>query len=186
MRILAADLLLAAVIYLIRGDVMKTLEKIDGIVAGALKVFVTALCVGIAIILFIRVIIRFTPLMIPLSWTDEVVEWMMAWMIFTTAALIMRSGEHFRVDLLQLKLEGKLIGHILNVGISLLGIVFFAVLLYYSWDLLAKATQFSPILKVSTRLPYASIPVNCVLILCYLFRDVVKEISRIGRRKKEK
>ena len=100
MRILAAHILLAAVIYLIRGDEMKILEKIDGIVAGVLKVFVTALCVGIAIILFVRVIIRFTPLMIPLSWTDEVVEWMMAWMIFTTATLIMRSGEHFRVDLL--------------------------------------------------------------------------------------
>lgn len=184
MRILAAYILLAAVIYLIRGDEMKILGKIDGIVAGALKVFVTALCVGIAVILFIRVIIRFTPLMIPLSWTDEVVEWMMAWMIFTTATLIMRSGEHFRVDLLQTKLEGKLAGHLLNVAISLLGIVFFAVLLYYSADLMIKATQFSPILKVSTRLPYSSIPVNCALILCYLFRDVVKEIFQIAVRSK--
>lgn len=158
---------------------MKILSKIDEMTAAVMRVFVIAMCIAIAVILFVRVIIRFTPIQISLSWTDEVVEWMMAWMIFTTSSLIMRSGEHFRVDLLQTKLKGRKISHILEAGISVLGIIFFAVLFYYSLDLVIKATQFSPILKVSTRLPYSSIPVNCVFILCYLARDMVKELKRM-------
>lgn len=161
---------------------MEFLKKLDAAVAAVLKTFVTALCIGIALILFIRVIIRFTPLTIALSWTDEVVEWMMAWMIFTASTLIMRDGAHFRVDLLETKIRGTAAEHILGIAISLLGIIFFAALLHYSIDLVAQATQFSPILKVSNRLPYSSIPVNCVLMIIYLVRDLVTQIAKLFRK----
>lgn len=154
---------------------MEALKKIDEGFAGILRIFVTALCVGIALILFIRVIIRFTPLTVALSWTDEVVEWMMAWMIFTGSTLIMRDNGHFRVDLLESKLKKSAAVHIINLLISLLGVVFFALLFYYSVALVKQATQFSPILKVSVRLPYSSIPVNCALMLIYQVRDIIKE-----------
>lgn len=155
---------------------MAFIKKADEVLASVLKLFVIGLCIGIALILFVRVIIRFTPLLIPLSWTDEVVEWMMAWMIFTAASLIMRDHGHFRVDLLEIKLAGTKAVYVLNLFVTVLGLLFFAALLYYSVDLVAQATQFSPILKVSNRLPYSSIPVNCVLILCYLLRDFCGDI----------
>jgi TRAP-type C4-dicarboxylate transport system permease small subunit len=162
---------------------MKAMKRADEILAKVLKWFVILLCIGIALILFVRVIVRFTPLLIPLSWSDEVVEWMMAWMIFTTATLIFRDSDHFRVDLLQTKFRRKAWVNVLNLAISIMGIAFFAALLYYSTRLVITATQFSPILKVSTRLPYASIPVNCVLILMYLVRDIVSEIKSLIERR---
>ena len=58
------------------------LHKLDTIVASVLKFIVMGCCIAIALILFARVIMRFTPMTFELSWTDEVVEWMMAWMIF--------------------------------------------------------------------------------------------------------
>ena len=161
---------------------MKLLAQLDRWLARVLKVFVVALCSAIALILLVRVIVRFTPITLQLSWTDEVVEWMMAWMIFSTATLIMRNGDHFRVDLLQVKLEGKTAGHILNLAISLLGFLFFLSLLYYSIRLVISAAQISPILKVSTRLPYLSIPVNCFLILLYQIRDFVVEARKLKNR----
>lgn len=82
-------------------------KKIDKVIAPILQFIVMFCCIGIAIILFIRVIIRFTPLTIELSWTDEVVEWMMAWMIFTASTLIFRDHSHFQVDLLVKKLEAR-------------------------------------------------------------------------------
>ncbi len=157
---------------------MQALQKADAILAKVLRWFVIALCVGIALILFLRVLIRFTPLLIPMSWTDEVVEWMMAWMIFTAATLIMRDGGHFRVDLLQTKFAGKRWVAALDIFISLLGIVFIAALLVYSIRLVAGAT-FSPILKVSMGWPYASIPVNCALMLIYLLRDLIRDAVRL-------
>jgi len=155
---------------------LKALKKIDDILSKVLQWFVIGLFVGLGVVLFLRVIIRFTPLHISLSWTDEVVEWMMAWMIFTAATLIMRSSDHFRVDLLQTKYEGRTWVKVLNICISLLGLLFFISLLYYSIRLTAGATWFSPILKVSTRVPYLSIPVNCVLMLFYLLRDFIAGI----------
>lgn len=160
---------------------LKGLKKADEILTKILQWFVTGMFVGLGLVLFLRVLIRFTPLHISLSWTDEVVEWMMAWMIFTTATLIMRSGDHFRVDLLQTKYGGRTWVKILNLFITLLGLMFFASLLYYSIRLTVGAIWFSPILKVSIRVPYLSIPVNCVLILFYLLRDLVAGINALKK-----
>lgn len=156
---------------------IKALKKIDEVLELILRWFVIILFIGIGIILFARVIIRFAQIHIPMSWSDEVVEWMMAWMIFTGATLLARYGDHFRVDLLQTKYEGRTWVKVLNLFISLLGFLFFVSLLYYSIRLTASAIWFSPILKVSTRVPYLSIPVNCVLILFYLLRDLVVGIN---------
>ena len=106
---------------------MQFLKKLDEIVAAILKVVVVACLVLIAVILLFRVIIRFTPINISLSWTDEVVEWSMAYMIFLTSALIMREGSHFRVDLLQQKFKNTKFIYVLNFCISIFDAVFFAV-----------------------------------------------------------
>lgn len=157
---------------------MKYLKKADALFAGFLKIFTVSCCIGIALILISRVIIRFTPLMVNLSWTDEIVAWLMAWMIFIAAALIMRERSHFCVDLLTAKLKGTAAGCILNMGITLLGIAFFAAFLYYSLKLTISATTFSlsPILKMSDRIPYASMPTSCIIILIYLVRDLATEL----------
>ena len=152
---------------------LKALKKADAFFALCLRWFVTGLCIGIGVILFVRVVIRFTPVHVSISWTDEVVEWMMAWMIFTSATILVRYGDHFRVDLIQTKFKGRAWVDVLNLLITILSLSFFGVLLYYSALLVAGATWFSPILKVSTRLPYLSIPVNCVFIILYLMRDLI-------------
>ena len=72
--------------------------------------------------------------------------------------------------------------NLLNLLISLMGIAFFAALLYYSVKLVIGADWFSPILKVSTRVPYLSIPVNCALILLYLIRDAAMGLASMLKR----
>lgn len=158
---------------------MSSLEKLDEGFTKFLKIFITALCIAIAMVLFLRVLIRFTPLHMSISWTDEVVEWCMAWMIFTASSVIFHDRSHFCVDLLQTKLKGTRAVVILDIFITLLSITFFAALFYYSILLVENATQFSPILKVSERFPYASIPVNCVIILVYLIRDLVNDNKKL-------
>jgi len=160
---------------------MSSLEKFDKSFTKLLKVIVTGLCIVIALVLFLRVLIRFTPLHLSISWTDEIVEWCMAWMIFTASSVIFHDKAHFCVDLLQTKLKGTRSVVVLDIFITLLGIVFFVALLYYSIELVINATQFSPILKVSERFPYASIPVNCVIILCYLVRDLVHDNRQLAK-----
>ncbi len=160
---------------------LKLLKKADNILAKFMLWFVAAMCIGIGVILFSRVIIRFARISFPMAWSDEVVACMMAWMIFTGATLLFRAGDHFRVDLLQDKFKGKKWVGVLNILITLLSIAFIAALLYYSILLVQGADWPQPILKFSTRLPYSSMPVNCVLILIYLVRDIVTGVAALAK-----
>jgi TRAP-type C4-dicarboxylate transport system permease small subunit len=162
---------------------LKVLKKVDEILAKIMLWFVTVMCIGIGVILFVRVIIRFARIPFPMAWSDEVVACMMAWMIFTGATLLFRAGDHFRVDLLQEKFKGKKWMDMLNILISLINVAFIAALLYYSILLVKSADWPQPILKFSTRLPYSSMPVNCVLILLYLVRDIIAGISAFIKRR---
>ncbi len=158
---------------------MQVLKKIDEILAKILRAFVVFCLALIAVILMFRVVIRFTPINISLSWTDEVVEWSMAYMIFFTSALIMRDGGHFRVDLLQEKFKGTLFIRVLNFLISLFTAVFFGVFLYYAWDLFAKAQAPTIILRAPRQVPYASILIGSLLIFIYSVRDIVTSFDKL-------
>lgn len=162
--------------------IKNALRILDKGLSAIMKTLVVVLCAGIAVILMLRVVIRFTPVHFQISWTDEIVEMMMAWMIFTASAEITRDGGHFRVELLQERYAGKKWVDFLNLFISLLSIVFIASLLHYSIQLVQKAVQFTPILKISTRWLYASIPVNCAIMLVYLLRDAVLDVKKIAGR----
>ena len=160
---------------------MQFLKKLDEIVAAVLKVVVVG-CLGIiAFILMFRVIIRFTPINISLSWTDEVVEWCMAYMIFLTSALIMREGSHFRVDLLQQKFGNTTFIRVLNFCVTIFNAVFFAVFFYYAWDLFTKAKAPTIILRAPRQVPYASIVTGGLLLFIYSIRDIVIAIKELRR-----
>ncbi len=157
----------------------KFLKKLDAAVAALLKAVVVFCCSMIALILIMRVLIRFTPINLSLSWTDEIVEWCMAYMIFFTSALIMRESAHFKVDLLQQRYHGTFSIRLLNFAISLIDVAFFAVFLYYAWDLFNKATALTIILRVPKQIPYASILIGSALILIYALRDVAVMLTRL-------
>lgn len=152
---------------------MEALKKIDEIVAKILKAVVVALCGGIAFILMLRVFMRFTPVTFAMTWSDEIVEWMMAYMIFLTSALIMRDGQHFQVDLLQEKFKGTMFVRVLNFLIAIINLVFFCVFLRYALDLFNKANQKTPILRQPVQIAYASIVIGTALITVYCVRDLV-------------
>lgn len=158
---------------------MNFLKKLDEIVAKILRVAVVFCCGLIAVVLLFRVFMRFTPVTFTMAWTDEVVEWSMAYMIFLTSALIMRDGQHFKVDLLQERFKGKLPIRILNVLVAMFNAGFFAVFLYYAWDLFRKAQAPTAVLRMPRQIPYASIVLGSLLIFIYCIRDIVVMIGRV-------
>ena len=162
---------------------MRFLKKLDEITARILKVFVVCCLALIACILMFRVIIRFTPINISLSWTDEVVEWSMAYMIFLTSALIMRDGTHFRVDLLQQKFGDTKFIRVLNFCIALFVAVFFAVFFYYAVELFKKAQAPTIILRAPRQVPYASIVIGGLLLFIYSIRDIVTAFKELRGNK---
>jgi len=163
--------------------ILAVLKRADHILAAVLKTIAVGLCLTIAFILLGRVLLRLPFFTSSMAWSEEIVELTMAWMILTTATLLFRSGEHFRVELLEKKLCGRPIMKYVNLFITLVSLLFIGMLLYYGIKFMLPQTQFSPILKINHRFFYASIPVNAALTLLYLIRDLVRDILAFRKQK---
>ena len=162
--------------------ILAVLRKADAMLAAVLKGLAVGLCVFIAFLLLGRVILRLPFFTSSMAWSEEIIELTMAWMILITATLLFRSGEHFRVELLEKKLCGKPALPYVNVFITLMNLAF-VLLLYYGIRFMLPQTQFSPILKINHRIFYASVPVNAFLMTLYLLRDLVRNILAFRKPK---
>ncbi len=162
---------------------LAVLKKADAILAAVLKCVSVGLCVVIAFLLLGRVIIRYTFVTASMAWSEEIVELTMAWMILSMSTLLFRSGEHFRVDLLEKALGCRPIRKVVTLFITLVSVLFVGMLLYYGILFMIPQTQFSPILKINHRFYYVSVPVNAALMLVYLLRDLVRDVLAFRKPK---
>src|SRR5215204_677133 len=71
---------------------------VDTFVGLAIDFVCIALTAGLFVVITLVVATRLGGLGSP-AWSDEIVEFMLAWLIFIGAAGLWRRGEHFRVDL---------------------------------------------------------------------------------------
>lgn len=134
------------------------------------------LCIGCISILFVVlsavVMVRFIPVA-TLSWSDEVVEWAFAWMVFMGAAALWRQCQHFCVDALTSRLERRPSGFVLCLFIEILSAAFLVTLTYYGYQLTAHANDRSPILEWPRPLWYVCIPLAGAIMTGYSLRNIV-------------
>ncbi|HPJ02857.1 MAG TPA: TRAP transporter small permease subunit [Candidatus Limiplasma sp.] len=161
--------------------ILAVLRKTDEVLSRVLKVFAVGLSLVIAFVLLARVILRLPFFTSSMAWSEEIVELTMAWMILTMATLLFRDGEHFRVELVEKRWANKPVIKYFNLFVTLVSLLFVGLLLYYGIKFMIPQTQFSPILKINHRFYYASVPVNAFLMLCYLIRDLVRNIQAFFR-----
>ena len=161
--------------------IIAVLKKADQAIALILKYLAIVLCLLIAFILLGRVILRLPFFTASMSWSEEIIELTMAWMILTMGTILFRNREHFHVELLERALGDRLPMKIVRLFITLISLVFFAMLLFYGIKFMLPQTQFSPILKINHRFYYASVPVNALLIVFYLIRDLVRDIAALRK-----
>ena len=117
------------------------------------------------------VFIRFVPLT-SMGWTDELVEFAFAWMVFLCSAGLWRQRTHFRVEVIKEWLGGSKAGRVLEILLSLLSLVFLLVLTYQGGLLAVKATDRSPVFEYPKTLWYLSIPISGLIMIGYTIRDL--------------
>jgi TRAP-type C4-dicarboxylate transport system permease small subunit len=133
----------------------------------------SSLClVGLLIIISAVVFIRFVPFT-SMGWTDEIVEFAFAWMVFLCSAGLWRQRTHFRVELVQEWLGSSRAGRVLGMILNLLSLTFLVVLTYQGGLLAMKATDRSPIFEFPKTLWYLSIPVAGAIMIGYSVRDLL-------------
>jgi len=129
--------------------------------------------VALLFLLSAIVFVRFVPLA-SLGWSDEIVEWSFAWMVFVGAAALWRDNEHFRVEWLPNKLRGQTFGKWLRIMVEILSIFFLAVMTYYGALLTISAHDRSPILELPRHIWYLCIPLAGVNMIGYSIRNLIR------------
>lgn len=114
-----------------------------------------------------------------MSWFDEILEGVFAWMVFMGAAALWRENEHFTVTFLPDWLRGSKKGCVLDVTIHLISILFLLVFTYYSLNLTMRASDTTPILMMPKRLLYVCMPLSGIIMVGYSFRNIWACIARL-------
>jgi TRAP-type C4-dicarboxylate transport system permease small subunit len=147
-------------------------EKADRVLELIMR-WGSSLClVGLLIIISAVVFVRFVPFT-SMGWTDEIVEFAFAWMVFLCSAGLWRQRTHFRVELIQEWLGNSKAGRALEMILNFLSLAFLLVLSYQGGGLALKATDRSPIFEFPKMLWYLSIPIAGAIMIGYTVRDLL-------------
>jgi TRAP-type C4-dicarboxylate transport system permease small subunit len=147
------------------------LEKVDRCLAEAMRRVCIAAFVVLIVLVTTLILTRFVPLF-SLGWADEIVEMAFAWMTFLGAAVLWRSRSHFRVDLIPNLLAGTRAGQALEIGLSLMSLLFFLVFTYEGAVLTLRTVTPSPILAWPKALWYMIMPLAGLIMIGYTLRDL--------------
>ncbi|MGR3455961.1 TRAP transporter small permease [Pseudooceanicola sp.] len=103
-----------------------------------------------------------------LPWADEAARYLMIWLTFTGAGLILRIGGHVAITNLQDALPGTG-AKVLRAGIVLVLLVFFGFMVHVGWQY-AQRMQFqvTPALRIPFLYVYAAMPVGFTLLIVHL------------------
>ncbi len=145
--------------------------ELDRSLASAMRVVCLAAFALLIVLVTSLILIRFMPV-ISLGWADEIVELAFAWMTFVGSAVLWRSRTHFRVDLIPSLLAGTPTGKALEIGLSLVSLLFFVLFTYEGAVLTLRTAIPSPILAWPKAVWYMAMPIAGGLMVVYTFRDL--------------
>jgi len=130
------------------------------------------LCVDVFLGVFSRYVLRST-----FTWYDEIARLLFVWMVFLGAAVGVQQAGHFRLHLVvdrfprSLRRAAELLG---VLAIMLFG----AVLVQQGWKLVELGQfQQTPVMGLSKRYVYASMPVGGILIILYSLPHLWRALS---------
>ncbi len=157
---------------------MGFLKAIDRVIGSLLRWGCVAILGVVFVLLVGNVFIRFVPV-VSFGWFDEIVELLIAWMVFLGAAALWRENEHFAITFLPDLCKGKPSGFALDVVINVIGLVFIGVFFYYSLNISLRVTDWTPVINLPKSLLYASMPVSSFFMVLYSLRNIVGSAARL-------
>ena len=147
------------------------LKNVDRVLGIGLRWGSIICLAGLLILILAIVFIRFVPFT-SMGWTDEIVEFAFAWMVFLCSAELWRGGTHFRVEVITEWLGNSKAGRVLKILLSILALIFLLVFTYEGTLLAIKATDRSPIFEYPKTLWYMVIPISGAIMIAYTIRDL--------------
>jgi TRAP-type C4-dicarboxylate transport system permease small subunit len=156
------------------------LSRFDRSLTLTLKFIALACFAALLLLLSAVVFVRFVPVA-SLGWSDEIVEWAFAWMVFMGAAALWRDSEHFRVKWLEGRLKGRRSEPLLGLAVEALSILFLFFMTYYGLKLTLRAHDRSPILELPRHIWYLCVPLAGTIMIGYSIRNLIGHLIALRR-----
>lgn len=155
-------------------DVSKFWKWVDGAITRIANVIMGFCLAALFVLLVSQIVSRYFRIQ-ALAPPDEITTLLFAWLVFISSALLMRRGEHLRVEIIDLFLEKR--KHLLpwyNALLALLQLLFVVVFLRSALRFfIGSGTRVSPMLGLPQRYWYLAVLVSAVLMLIYTLLTLV-------------
>jgi TRAP-type C4-dicarboxylate transport system permease small subunit len=147
--------------------------------------FVVWTLAGMVILVFAQVVMRYV-FSYSLSWSEELSRYVFLWLSWVGASYAVKEGSHFRVEMFANLMKGK---HRRRFEIAILVVwfifSFFLTLIGTQLVLFLLDThQVSAAMRMPMAVPYASVPVSCLLMCARLVIEI-RGILRGGEIKEK-
>ena len=137
-------------------------------------VLVAAITVIVALGVFFRFVLNNS-----LPWTEEVAKFVMVWLAFIGAPVVLKEGGHIAIDFIPARLPARL-GHALLMLIQIVVMVVLAVLVYQGWALAWNALpQVAATVEVSLFYIFLAVPIGSVLMLTVALELMLRQAAAI-------
>ena len=153
----------------------QVVKMIDGL-NKVVGIFLALMLGTMSILIIAQVLCRFV-IHYPLTWSEELSRYLMAYIVFIGASLAMRHNKLISIELLPELLKGTK-RKVLTIIVLAISIVFFAILFKQGIDMVSRVKmQLSPALGLSMAIPYASIPIGAVLLALNSVAAMIDEFT---------
>jgi TRAP-type transport system small permease protein len=155
---------------------MHSLKLFDRVILGILKAITIICFVILTILVSANVFVRFFPV-VSLHWFDEIIELVVAALIFYGSAALWITKEHFSVgDWIGKRLAAGT-RHIYRMVLELLALVFVLVFFYYSYALAESAVDVTNAFAIPKWILYSCLPISGAVMIIYSIRHIFQEIA---------
>ena len=125
----------------------------------------------------LNIFVRFVPIY-NFTQSDDWIQLFLVWMIFPGAMELVRTRNHFVVDVLTEKLYGTTAAKIFRLLVTLIELVTYVLICWFGWVWVMRAhATFQSIPWLEVRWAYAAIPVSAFFMSLYGMRDFINSIS---------
>ena len=117
-----------------------------------------------SLLLFVNVIMRYV-FHNAIYWAEELVRYMMVWLIFLGGSQVAKHEGHITVDVVQMAVPPR-VRTVMVHGVRIVAVLFCLVLAYYSYLQMMRvyaSKQISPAMELPMWIPYLSVPVASTL-----------------------
>lgn len=153
------------------------LKKSNTFIQKILEFIVGITLITMVLLIFAQVIFRYV-LQLPLSWAEELTQYVFSWLIFAGAAIAYRENKHISVELLATSITNKTIKKILSCIVHLFLLFFLFIIVFYSLPISLQLIQLN---KVAVSMPalkmgyvYLIIPISSIISIFMVLENLMK------------